>query len=222
MARRAGGWRGRSAAAGATSPWAPPSARRSRYRPSRRRDRGWRSRRARAARPRAIAASTLRRASTDRLPWWMPIGSVSSLIVPQLLEDQLGEAARVAEDERGAVCARSAASRCGDRVIPNGRPTGCLFLGEQDRQVGLGAGIADRPGRPARYRRPARASRGSASGSPTVAESADAAQAGRDRCRRDIDSDSKSPRFSGGEARAPRRRRCVRRFSNSCEAIPDS
>ena len=50
-ADRAGGWLARSAAAGANCPWARPSGPRSRYRPNRPQDRGWRCIPARADRP---------------------------------------------------------------------------------------------------------------------------------------------------------------------------
>ena len=71
----------------------------------------------------------------------MPIGEVLVVDRPQVLEDQLGEAAGVAEDERGLVLldqlhhlARGVAARMA-------RPGNAAF-GDEDRQVGLGAGIA--------------------------------------------------------------------------------
>jgi hypothetical protein len=60
---------------------------------------------------------------------------------PQVLEDQLGEAARVAEDEGRAVAidqVQDFACRMPARVA---RPGDAVF-GDQDRQIGLGAGIA--------------------------------------------------------------------------------
>ena len=64
------------------------------------------------------------------------------VLVPQLLEDQLGEPARVAEDERRLVLLDQP-HHVGDRVVARMAAPRDLVLGDQDRQVGLGAGIAD-------------------------------------------------------------------------------
>ena len=76
--RPCGDWRGRPVAAAGS----PLSARRPAApgprRPSRCRDRARRSPPPRAAVPAAIAASTRRRCSGSRLPWWMAIGRVAS------------------------------------------------------------------------------------------------------------------------------------------------
>ena len=64
------------------------------------------------------------------------------VLVPQLLEDQLGEAARVGEDERRLVLLDEPHD-VGDRVISRVAAPRDLVLGNQDREVGLGAGIAE-------------------------------------------------------------------------------
>ena len=152
-ARRAGGWRGRCAAAGATIPWARPSGRRGRRRPSRCRGRGWRSRRGRAAcpppsPPRPCAAPPARgcrdgcrSAAPCRSP---PTGP--------------GRSAR-----RGCACCRRRASSCAARSAPsprarhggrNGRPRECGSSGIRIDEVRLGARIAgdDVDQRPCRHR----------------------------------------------------------------------
>ena len=121
---------------------ARPSARRGRRRPSRCRGRGWRSRPARAACPAAIAAFDL----APRLDREAAVVDADRqrLVVdrPQVLEDQLGEAARVAEDERRLVLLDQL-HHFARRVAPGVAAPRNAVLRDQDRQVRLGARIAD-------------------------------------------------------------------------------
>ena len=64
------------------------------------------------------------------------------VFVPQLLKDQLGETARVAEDERRLVLLDQS-HHVGDGVVARVPGPWDLAFGDQDREVRLGAGIAD-------------------------------------------------------------------------------
>ena len=141
-ARRGGGWRGRCAGAGASCPWARPSGRRGRRRPSRCRGRGWRSRPGRAACPAAIAASTLRRASCARLPWWIPIGRALSFTAHRSWKISSARL-RVLQKTRVVLCRsiRSITSRAAWR--PECPPQGMRFSGIRIERSRLGTGIAD-------------------------------------------------------------------------------
>ena len=92
--------------------------------------------------PAAIAASTLRRASTARLPWWMPIGSALSLTAHRSWKISSARL-RVLQKTRVVLCCSisSITSRAAWR--PEWPRPRDLVLGDQDREVGLGAGIAD-------------------------------------------------------------------------------
>ena len=61
---------------------------------------------------------------------------------PQLLEGQLAEAAGVGEDQRGLVLLDELDDLAGGIDGAVAAP-GHLALGDEDREVGLGAGIAD-------------------------------------------------------------------------------
>ena len=66
---------------------------------------------------------------------------------PQVLEDELGQGPRVAEDERGVVLLDQLHHLLGGIAARVPRP-GHAALGNEDREVGLGAGIAlDQPHR---------------------------------------------------------------------------
>ena len=70
--------------------------------------------------------------------------------LPQFLEDQLGEPARVAEDDRRAVL-RNLLHHLVDRIASRMPRPGHRALGQQDRYVGVGARLArDGPGLAAR------------------------------------------------------------------------
>ena len=64
------------------------------------------------------------------------------ILFPQLLEDQLREAARVAEYERGLVLLDQP-HHVGDRMISGMAAPWDLVLGDEDREIGFGAGVAD-------------------------------------------------------------------------------
>ena len=77
----------------------------------------------------------------------MPIGSDLVVDRPQILENQFGEAAGVAEDEGGVVLLDQLHHLLGGVTARMARPRHAAF-GDEDRQVGLGAGIAfDQPHR---------------------------------------------------------------------------
>ena len=61
--------------------------------------------------------------------------------LPQILENQFGEAARVAEDQRGVVLLDQLHHLLGGVAARMARPWHAAF-GDEDRQIGLGAGIA--------------------------------------------------------------------------------
>ena len=61
---------------------------------------------------------------------------------PQILEDQLGEAARVAEDERGLVLLDVPHDLTRGVAAGMARP-GYAVLGNEDREIGLGTPISD-------------------------------------------------------------------------------
>jgi hypothetical protein len=78
--------------------------------------------------PAAIAASTLRRASTARLPWWMPIGSAWSLTAHKSWKISSARL-RVLQKTSVVLCARSAPSPRAPRGGPNGPPRGSCSRG---------------------------------------------------------------------------------------------
>ena len=80
--------------------------------------------------------------------------------LPQILEDQFGQAARVAEDDRRLVRLDLGHHLFGG-VAPRMPRPGHAAFGQQDRDVGVGARLALAPGRPCRYRHRARARRDS-------------------------------------------------------------
>jgi hypothetical protein len=61
---------------------------------------------------------------------------------PQVLEDELAQAARVAEDERGAVRLDLLHHLVGRPAAAMTGPGHALVLRQHDRNVGLGAGVA--------------------------------------------------------------------------------
>ena len=128
----------------------------------------------------------------------MPIGSCIVVDLPQILEDQLGEAARVAEDDRGPVRLDLGHHLFGG-IAPRMPRPGHAPFGQQDRDVGLGARIALRPARPCRYRHRARARRDSRRDrrpSPTARRGAAPA---RSRCSRAMHSAEQVAALAGGE-----------------------
>ena len=126
-----------------------------RRRPSRRRDRGWRwqtSARSSPARHRAFDLAPRLLATASR--GGCRSAELSSLTVPQVLEDELGEAARVGEDQRGAGGARSPRITCATAQRAAWPPQGMRSSsGSRIDDLGLGARLALDQRRPSRCRR---------------------------------------------------------------------
>ncbi len=102
-ARRAGGCAADPLHQPRRSLWRPHLDGPDRHCPNRRRDRGWRCRTSPRSLPAAIADSTLRRASSDSDPWWMPIGRWFSLTDHRSWKINSARLRGVAEDEGGLV-----------------------------------------------------------------------------------------------------------------------
>ena len=95
------------------------------------------------SRPDATAASTLRRASIESEPWWMPIGRFWSLTAHRSWKISSARL-RVLQKTSVVLCrsiSRITFAAAQRPAMPG--PGDFLVLGQHDRNVGLGAGIAD-------------------------------------------------------------------------------
>ena len=130
----------------------------------------------------------------------MPIGRFSSLTAHRSWKISSARL-RVLQKTRLVLCRSISRITCSaaQRPLWPG-PGDVLVLGQHDRDLGLGAGIAVRRGRPARHRRAARASPDRPRDRRRWPTGRRGAAPARSRCSRASDSESRSPRLPVAKA----------------------